>query len=50
MEDCLRSLSKPPLDLLPANINLAGADLELAKIEENREQLLKNALAPIKDN
>ncbi len=48
--DCLKSLSKPPLDLLPANINLAGADLELAKIEENREQLLKNALEPIKDD
>ena len=38
------------MDLLPANINLAGADLELAKIEENREQLLKKALAPIKDD
>ena len=50
MADCLKSLSKPPLDLLPANINLAGADLELAKIEENREQLLKDALAPIRDD
>ena len=49
VRECLKSLQKPPLDLLPANINLAGADLELAKIEENREQLLKNALEPIKD-
>lgn len=49
-KDCLIHLSKPPMDLLPANINLAGADLELAKVEENREQLLKTALAPIKDD
>ena len=44
VRDCIRSLSKPPLDILPANINLAGADLELAKIEEHREELLKKIL------
>ena len=49
VHDCIKSLSKPPLDLLPANINLAGADLELAKIEENREQLLKNVLNQVID-
>ena len=48
--DCLTFLKKPPMHLLPANINLAGADLELAKIEENREQLLRDALAPIKND
>ncbi len=47
ISDCIRTLQKPPLDVLPANINLAGADLELAKIEENREQLLKNALSKV---
>lgn len=46
---CTKSLNKPPLDLLPANINLAGAELELAKIEEGREQLLKKALEKVED-
>ena len=47
--DCIKSLNKPPLDILPANINLAGADLELAKIEEDREQLLKQVLSAVQD-
>ena len=46
---CLKSLKRPPLDILPANINLAGADLELAKIEQHREQYLSKALDSIKD-
>lgn len=37
------------LDVLPANINLAGAELELADIE-NREDRLKNALAAVSDD
>ena len=49
-QECIRSLKNPPLDLLAANITLAGADLEMVEIEENREQLLKNKLAPIRDN
>lgn len=49
VEECINSLKKPPLDILPANINLAGADLELAKIEEHREQYLNKALSQIKD-
>ena len=49
IDECVKSLSKPPLDILPANINLAGADLQLAKIEEHREQYLSKALEPIKD-
>jgi len=44
----LKTLPNPPLDILPANINLAGAELELAKIKENREQALKNILSPIR--
>ena len=38
VKECIKTLSKPPMDILPANINLAGADLELAKIEQDREQ------------
>ena len=50
IHDCIKTLTKPPMDILPANINLAGADLELAKIEDDREQLLKEALEEVKDN
>ena len=50
IRECVKHLSKPPLDLLPANISLAGADLELAKIEDHRESLLKETLRPIRDN
>ncbi|MBR4420906.1 MAG: ParA family protein [Erysipelotrichaceae bacterium] len=50
IKECVKHLSKPPLDLLPANISLAGADLELAKIEDHRESLLKQTLRPIRDN
>ena len=50
IQNCIKNCKKPPLDILPSNINLAGADLELAKIEENRESFLKDALEPIRDN
>ena len=36
------------LDLLPANIDLAGADVELVYVK-NRESVLKNILAKVKD-
>ena len=41
--------SSPNVDLLPANINLVGAELELINIED-REHQLKKELDPIKDN
>lgn len=47
---CIRTLKIPPLDILPSNINLAGADLEMAKLENRREQSLKNALEEVEDN
>lgn len=50
VKDCIKTLSKPPMDILPANISLAGADLELAKIEEHREELLKHALKAVEDD
>ena len=49
INECIKTLKRPPLDILPANINLAGADLELAKIEEHREQYLSKTLASIRD-
>ena len=46
--DCILNTQSPNLDLLPANINLVGAELELINIEE-REYQMKKALEPIKD-
>ncbi|MEE0060317.1 MAG: AAA family ATPase [Acutalibacteraceae bacterium] len=37
------------LDLLPASINLAAAELEIAN-KKNRESLLKNAITPVRGN
>jgi len=37
------------LHMIPSHINLVGAEIEMLETE-NREMLLKNALAPIRDN
>ena len=47
VRDCISRMNRPPLDILPANINLAGADLELSKLEKDREQRLKEVLKPL---
>ncbi len=38
------------LYIIPSNINLAGAEVELAGLKSGREQLLQNALAPVRDD
>ena len=48
--EAIKHLKKPCMDIMPANINLAGADLELAGIENEREKRFKEVLEPIKDN
>lgn len=45
----IRKLSVPPLDILPANISLAGADLELIKLPKGRERRLEEVLSEVKD-
>jgi len=37
------------LHMIPSHINLVGAEIEMLELE-NRESVLKNALAPIRDN
>ena len=37
------------LQMIPSHINLVGAEIEMLEVED-RESLLKNALAPIRDN
>lgn len=49
-KECIRHLSKPPLDLISASISLAGADLEMVGIAKGREKLLKNKLDKVKNN
>ena len=47
-DDVIEHLSKPPIDIIPANIALAGADLEMVRFEGGKEELLKKKLDPIK--
>ena len=45
----LQETAVPNLSILPANIDLAGAEIELAGIERGREKILKQKIMPIKD-
>jgi chromosome partitioning protein len=47
-EECILETKSPNLDLLPSNIDLVGAELELVNLEE-REYQMKKALAPIRE-
>lgn len=54
MEDCepkdvIVNISNPPIDIIPANISLAGADLQMAKYETGKEELLKNKLDMVRN-
>jgi len=48
--ECKKSLSEPPLDLIPSSIFLAGADIEMMKLGDGKEKLLKTKLDAVKDN
>jgi chromosome partitioning protein len=48
-KDIILNTSTPNLDLLPAHIDLVGAEIELVN-QPNRERLMKLALDKIKDN
>ena len=47
--NCILKTKSPNLELLPANIDLVGAELELVNIKE-REYQIKKILTSIKDN
>ncbi|MEF9961341.1 MAG: AAA family ATPase [Erysipelotrichaceae bacterium] len=49
VRDIRKKLTLPPIDILPSNISLAGADLEMVKFESGKEQLLKKKLDSVKD-
>ncbi len=48
IKDTIISTFMPFLDLLPSNINLVGAEIEMIELE-NREQVLKKAIGSIRD-
>lgn len=49
VSDIRKKMTFPPLDILPSNISLAGADLEMVKFEVGKELLLKNKLDKVRD-
>lgn len=49
VEDALIQTEVPKLHMIPSHINLVGAEVELLK-EDERESILKKAIAPIRDN
>lgn len=48
LEDCIVSLEFGDLSLIPANVNLAGAEIELIGIEE-KEYILRNKIEKVRD-
>ena len=48
IKDAKVTLKMPPLDVLPANISLAGADVTMSEYKVGREALLRDKLSPIK--
>ncbi|MFQ9933386.1 MAG: ParA family protein [Lachnospiraceae bacterium] len=49
VEDCLIQTEIEKLSLLPSNVNLSGAEIDLIGID-NREYILKNNIDKVKDN
>ena len=43
-------LERPPLDIIPASVELAGADVEMVEYKMGREKFLKNRLDEVKDD
>lgn len=46
LEQCLKKNAVNNLDVLPSNVNLAGAEIDLIGVED-REYILKNKISPI---
>ena len=49
VDEALKHIKMPPIDLLPATIELAGADLEMASFKAGREKQLKEQLDEVRD-
>ncbi len=49
IESSIIHKQSPKIDVLPSHISLAGAELEMNKVEKGKEALLKNQLNKIRD-
>lgn len=49
IENCIKKDIFPDLSIIPSNVNLAGAEIELIGVDE-KEFLLKNALEKVKED
>lgn len=49
VRDTVCKTTVPGLGVVPANIEFAGADVELMNLEESREKVLRRALAPVRE-
>ncbi len=50
IKEAIQVLSKPPIHIIGANMNLSGADLELAQFKVGKQSLLKKQLDKVKDD
>lgn len=48
-EECIKTTSTPNVDIIPSNIDLVAAEIELVD-KDQREYMLREALASVKDN
>ena len=49
VKDIRKKLDFPPIDVVPSNISLAGADLQMVKYEVGKELLLKKKLDEVRN-
>ena len=50
VNDAVVHLQMPPLDVLPATVDLAGAEMDMSQYEIGKEKLLKNKLDEVKED
>lgn len=50
VKDIVKKQDFPPIDVIPSNIALAGADLQMVKFEVGKELLLKNKLEEVRED
>ncbi len=48
-ESAVQTLHSPPMDIIPASVELAGANIEMMEYKAGKEKLLKKRLDEIKD-
>lgn len=49
IDEVKQKITNPPIDIVPSNIQLAGADLQMSKYEKGKEIFLKRKLDAVRD-